>query len=190
VLGIVEEVEATPEQKAIRELNAGVYCFDAAWLWPALKRLTPSPVKGEYYLTDTVGLAVQEGRLVEAVTTEDRGETMGVNTRVHLAEAERVLRRRIDRALMMAGVTLIDPDSAYVQPGVQVGRDSTLWPGVHLLGETRIGAGCTIGPGAVLTDVHLGDGCQVGAHAALTGVVAAAGTVFPPGVVDEFTQSA
>ena len=186
VLGVVEEVEATPEQKAIRELNAGVYCFDAVWLWPALKRLTPSPAKGD--LTDALSLAVSEGYQVHAVTTEDRSETMGVNTRVHLAEAEQVLRRRINGELMMGGVTMIDPESTYVQPGVQIGRDCTLWPGVHMLGETSVGKGCEIGPGAVLTDVQLGDDCQVGAHAVLTGVVATAGAVFPAGVVESIQR--
>ena len=163
VLGIVEEVEATPEQRAIRELNTSVYCFTAGWLWSALRQIEPSPRKGEYYLTDTIGLAVAGGYEVAAVTTEDETEVMGINTRVHLAEAEAILRRRLNHQHMMAGVTMIDPECTYVAPGVEIGPDTTLWPGVCLLGDTSLGAGCEVGPGAVLTNVTLEDHCRVGA---------------------------
>ncbi len=166
---IVEEIEATEEQKAIHELNASVYCFDAAWLWPALRRIQPSPRKGEYYLTDLVGVAVAEGRKVEVVITETPEEVLGVNTRVHLAEAERVVRMRKNRALMLSGVTLIDPESTYIQPGVQVGRDTTIWPGAVLRGDTTVGEHCVIGPHAVLTDVTVGDRSVIGAGVAATG---------------------
>ena len=181
VLGVVEEVEATPEQRAIRELNVGVYCFDASWLWPALRRLQPSPKKGEYYITDTIGLAVADGYHVVAVVTEDRRETLGVNTRVHLSEAEQVLRERKNHELMLSGVTMIDPASTYVEPQVEVGNDSTLWPGVHLRGGTMVGEGCEIGPGAVLTNAVIGARCQVGALAILEDVVIPAGSVIGPG---------
>ena len=168
-LAIVEEAEATPEQKAIRELNAGVYCFQADWLWPALRRIEPSPRKGEYYLTDLVGMAVDEGRRVEVVVAESPEEALGVNTRVHLAEAEGVVRWRKNRALMLAGVTLIDPATTYIQPQVAVGRDTTIGPGVVLQGDTRVGAHCVIGPHAVLTDVTVGDGSVIGAGVVATG---------------------
>ncbi len=166
---IVEEIEATAEQKAIKELNASVYCFDADWLWPALHRIQPSPRKREYYLTDLVGMAVADGRKVEVVITDTPEEVLGVNTRAHLAEAERVVRGRKNRELMLSGVTLIDPDSTYIQPGVQVGRDTTIWPGAVLWGDTVIGEKCVIGPHAVLTDVTVGAGCSIGA-----GVIATA----------------
>ena len=182
-LAIVEEIEATEEQKAIRELNAGVYCFDGAWLWPALKRLRPSPRKGEYYLTDLVGLAVADGRRVEVVTTETPEEVLGVNTRVHLAEAERVVRRRKNRELMLAGVTIIDPDAAYIQPQVQVGRDTVIWPGAVLRGDTRVGEGCVIGPHAVLTDVTLADGGVIGAGVVATGCDFPEDIDIPPGSI-------
>ncbi len=182
-VAIVEEIEATEAQKAIRELNAGVYCFDADWLWPALKRLRPSPRKGEYYLTDLVGLAEADGRRVEVVTTETPEEVLGVNTRVHLAEAEAVVRRRTNQALMLSGVTLIDPDAIYIQPQVQVGRDTVIWPGAALRGETRVGEGCTIGPHAVLTDVTVGDGVEIGAGVIATGCDFPEDAVIPPGAV-------
>ncbi len=180
---IVEEIEATEEQKAIRELNAGVYCFDAAWLWPALHRLQPSPRKGEYYLTDLVGLAVADGRRVEVVTTETPEEALGVNTRAHLAEAEAVMRRRVNRALMLSGVTLMDPDATYIQPQVRVGRDTTIGPGAVLRGDTVLGEGCEIGPHAVLTDVHAGDRVVIGAGALATGCHFPDDADIPPGSI-------
>lgn len=169
VTAIVEEIEATPEQRAIRELNVGVYCFDAQWLWSALARIKPSPKKGEYYLTDAVALAVSDGYRVEAMQTSDVDEALGVNTRAHLAEAEAVLRRRINEAWMLAGVTIIDPERTYIMPGVEVGRDAVLWPGVHLLGQTVVGEGCEIGPNAVLRDVTLAPGRRVAAGAVIEG---------------------
>lgn len=181
VLGVIEEVEATPEQRAIQELNVGVYCFEASWLWSALERLQPSPQKGEYYITDTIGLAVADGYQVVAVMTDDRRETLGINTRVHLSEAEQVLRERKNLELMLLGVTMIDPATTYVQSQVAVGNDSTLWPGVHLKGSTTVGEGCEIGAGAVLVDVVIGDGCRIGASAILAGVVIPPGSVIPPG---------
>ena len=182
-LAIVEEIEATEEQKAIRELNAGVYCFEAEWLWPALKRLRPSPRKGEYYLTDLVGLAVADGRKVEVVTAETPEEVLGVNTRVHLAEAEAVVRRRKNRELMLSGVTLIDPDTTTIHPQVQVGRDTTIWPGVVLRGETVVGEGCVIGPHAVLTDVTVGDHAVIAAGVIATGCDFPADIEIPPGSI-------
>ncbi|NOZ49679.1 MAG: bifunctional N-acetylglucosamine-1-phosphate uridyltransferase/glucosamine-1-phosphate acetyltransferase [Chloroflexi bacterium] len=167
VLAIVEEVEATPEQKRIHELNAGVYCFDAEWLWPALERLQPSPTKGEYYLTDTVALANADGLSVMAVATEDADAVLGVNSKVHLSEAERVLRQRINHAWMSAGVTMIDPDTTYIMPDVHIAPGVELWPGVHLLGQTDIQTGCVIGPGAVLQNVRLGARTRVGTHVVL-----------------------
>jgi bifunctional UDP-N-acetylglucosamine pyrophosphorylase/glucosamine-1-phosphate N-acetyltransferase len=168
-LAIVEEIEATDEQKAITELNAGVYCFDAAWLWPALHRLQPSPRKGEYYITDLVSLAVADGRHVAVVTTHTPEEVLGVNTRVHLAEAERIMRTRTNRKLMLAGVTLINPETTSIQPGVQVGPDTTIGPGAVLQGETTVGEQCIIGPNAVLTDVTVGQGATIGAGVIATG---------------------
>ena len=178
---IVEEIEATEEQKAIRELNAGVYAFRAAWLWPALRRLQPSPRKGEYYLTDLIGLAVAEGLHVEVVTTDTPEEVLGVNTRVHLAEAEAVMRRRTNRALMLSGVTLLDPEATYIEPGVEIGMDTTVGPGAVLRGDTRLGRGCIVGPHAVLTDVVAEDGVAIGAGVVATGCHFPEEAEIPPG---------
>ncbi len=160
VQAIVEEADATEEQKRIRELNVGAYCFDAAWLWASLPKLPLSP-KGEYYLTDLVGLTVAEGHSVQALRLEDPTEAIGVNTRVHLAEAAAALQRRINRGLMESGVTLIDPDRTYIEPTVRIGRDTMVWPDCYLRGTTEIGEGCEIGPNAYILDTRIGNACRV-----------------------------
>jgi len=160
VQAIVEEVAATPEQLKIKELNVGAYCFSAGWLWEALYRL-PLSKKGEYYLTDTVELAVKAGLPVQAVVTDDPVETIGINTRVHLAEAETAMRQRINAAHMLAGVTMIDPQTTYVEGGVTIGRDTVLWPNSYLQGGTRIGENCEIGPDCIIRDTVIGNDCLV-----------------------------
>ena len=160
VQAIVEEAAATPEQLKIKELNVGAYCFSADWLWEALQRL-PLSEKGEYYLTDTVALAVKAGLPVQAVVTDDPVETIGINTRVHLAEAETAMRQRINAAHMLAGVTMIDPQTIYVEAGVTIGRDTVLWPNSYLQGGTRIGENCEIGPNCIIRDTVIGNDCLV-----------------------------
>ena len=160
VAAIVEEAHATPEQRQIREVNAGAYCFRADWLWSALPDLPLSP-KGEYYLTDLVEKAVAAGMSVAVVTTDDPDEVIGINTREHLAEAEAALRGRINRQWMLAGVTLQDPASTYIGPQVTLGADTLVLPNTHLEGNTTVGRGCRLGPGTILRDSRLGDGCRV-----------------------------
>jgi len=160
VQAVVEVAQASEAQLAIREVNTSVYCFAANWLWDALRRIPLSP-KGEYYLTDTVGLAVSEGLSVQAVTVEDPEEALGINTRVQQAQAEAALRQRINREWMLAGVTLIDPATTYIEPGVRIGADTTIWPNTFLQGVTEIGGNCTIGPNAILRDTRVGDRCKV-----------------------------
>jgi len=160
VLKIVEEAVATPEELAIQELNAGVYCFDAGWLWSRIDQIPLSLPKEEYYLPDLVGIAVGEGRRVEAVTTPDSAEVLGINTRVHLAEAERALRLRINERWMLAGVTIVDPDTTTIEPGVTIGQDTTVHPNTHLRGKTTIGAHCAIGPNTIVEDCQIGDRCK------------------------------
>ncbi len=160
VAAIVEEADATPEQLQIRELNAGAYCFSAEWLWQALAQVKVSP-KGEYYLTDTVAIAAAQGLPVQAVTLEGREETIGVNTRVHLAEAEAAMRRRINRRHLLNGVTMIDPQRTYIDAGVEIGADTVLWPDTYLHGETVIGPGCEIGPNTIIRDSRIGADCSI-----------------------------
>ncbi|MBX7213024.1 MAG: bifunctional UDP-N-acetylglucosamine diphosphorylase/glucosamine-1-phosphate N-acetyltransferase GlmU [Thermoflexales bacterium] len=158
---IVEEVAATPEQRRIRELNVGLYCFDAAWLWPALARITPNPRKGEYFLTDLVGLAVADGREVIATPSEDADAFIGINTRADLADADAALRRRINKTWMLKGVTMIDPATTYIDDDVVLAANVTLEPNTHLRGTTRVEAGSVIGPNSVLVDAQIGPNCVV-----------------------------
>lgn len=161
VEAIVEEAVATPEQRQIKEINVGVYCFEAEWLWPHLQQL-PVSSKGEYYLTDLVGMAVAEGRQVAVSQLADVAEAQGINTRVHLAHAEATLRQRINERWMLAGVTMIDPASTYIEADVtEIGQDTIIYPNTHLRGATRIGAGCVIGPNAVVIASEIGNYCHV-----------------------------
>ncbi|MCW5877480.1 MAG: bifunctional UDP-N-acetylglucosamine diphosphorylase/glucosamine-1-phosphate N-acetyltransferase GlmU [Anaerolineales bacterium] len=161
VVAIIEEAEATPEELAIDELNVGAYCFRADWLWPALEKLTPSANKGEYYLTDLLEIATAAGERVEAVVLQDPQEAIGVNTREHLAEAEAALRQRINRHWMLTGVTLVDPASTYIEPGVTIGQDTVIWPNTILQGDTHIGEDCHIGPNTVVRHSRIGNACRV-----------------------------
>jgi bifunctional UDP-N-acetylglucosamine pyrophosphorylase/glucosamine-1-phosphate N-acetyltransferase len=161
VVEIVEEAVATPEQLAIRELNAGVYSFDAGWLWEHVGEIPLSLPKEEYYLTDLVGMAAAEGREVEAVVAEDPDETLGINTRVDLADAERLLRRRINERWMLSGATIVDPSTTTIEPGVIIGRDTVIRPNTHLRGETTIGERCTVGPNTIIEDSTIADECVV-----------------------------
>jgi bifunctional UDP-N-acetylglucosamine pyrophosphorylase/glucosamine-1-phosphate N-acetyltransferase len=160
VKAVVEEAAATDKQLSIHELNVGAYCFSAKWLWEALNKIKVSK-KGEYYLTDTVALAVQAGQEVQALVSADLQETIGINTRIHLAEAEVVMRQRINQAHMLAGVTIVDPASTYIEPGVKIGRDTVIWPNTYLRGTTVIGEGCVIGPNTIAQDTTVGDFCEI-----------------------------
>ncbi len=177
VCGIVEQRHATAEELRIPEVNSGIYCFAAEWLWGHLSALDPHP-NGESYLTDLVDVAVREGQPV-ATATAPLEETMGVNDRVALAEAERILRERTNRALMLAGVTIDDPAATYIEPGVIIGMDTIIHPGTTIRGATVIGAGCEIGPQSVIADSRIGDGCQVLASWVESAVMEAGSRVGP-----------
>jgi len=160
VLAIVEEVQATPTQLAIRELNTGVFCFSADWLWEALTNIELSP-KGEYFLTDLVEIAVAEGKSIQAIKVEDTPEMIGINTRIHLAEASAIMQQRINQKWMLAGVTILDPQSTYIEPSVTIGRDTVIAPNTYLRGETTIGETCILGPNSIIQDSQMGDRCEV-----------------------------
>jgi bifunctional UDP-N-acetylglucosamine pyrophosphorylase/glucosamine-1-phosphate N-acetyltransferase len=158
---IVEEYVATAGQREIRELNVGVYCFRADWLWDALHRIEKNPRKGEYYLTDLVELAARELAPVQAVLHEDQVETIGINDRVDLADAERVMRQRINRRLMLNGVTLADPASTYIEGDVSIGKDTIILPNTHIEGTTIIGEASLVGPNTIIRDSIVGNRCKV-----------------------------
>lgn len=160
IQGIVEEAHLAPEQSAIKELNASVYCFRSDWLWDNVSRIPESP-KGEYYLTDLIGLAVQDGIKISGSLASDPEEFIGINTRVHLAEVEAILRRRLADKWMLEGVTITDPATTYLDAEVQIGRDTSILPNTHLLGATSIGECCVIGPNSIVRDSRIGDQCRV-----------------------------
>lgn len=161
VLAIIEQTETDSMTAAISEVNVGLYAADAAWLWPTLEAIEPGP-RGERYLTNIVELALLGGAEIATYTT-DADEAQQVNTRVELARVEALLRRRVLERAMLSGVTVTDPNTTYIDAGVEIGEDTTILPGVHLLGTTRIGSGCRIGPNAVLRDVRVGEACEIGA---------------------------
>ncbi len=157
---IVEEVDCSPDQLQINELNTSLYCIKADWLWDALERIPLSP-KGEYYLTDLVGIAVGDGLTVQTVTITDPAEVIGINTRVHLAEATALLQERINRQWMLEGVTIVDPKSTYIEVGVTIGQDTVILPNTYLQGDTQIGEACTIGPNTYIRDTRVGNRCEI-----------------------------
>jgi len=161
VLAIVEQKAATEEQKRITEINSGIYCFEAAALWPALASVTPNPASGEYYLTDVVELLRAAGQSTAPLVVEDASEILGINTRVELAEADHIFRARKVRELMLAGVTIEKPETVTVDLDVEVGADTVIEPFAQLLGATRVGAECRIGACSILRDAQMADGARV-----------------------------
>ncbi len=161
VTRVVEAKDATSDELSVSEVNAGLYAFDAAWLRGAIARLTPSPATGELYLTQLVDLANADGRAVVAFEAADDGTLDGINDRVQLAEATAMLRERINVAWMRAGVTMLDPATAYVDAEVELAPDVTLEPNVILRGRTRVGEGTRIGAGSQLLDSTVGPRCRV-----------------------------
>jgi len=160
VTGIVEEKAATPEQLKIKELNSNPYCFDATWLWDALDRVEKSAV-GEYYLTDLIAIASKEGQPVGTIEIEDHQESIGINNRIHLAEATKVIQQRINGKWMLEGVTMVDPDKVFIEDTVTLGRDTVLFPEVYLRGKSSVGEDCQLGPSVILQDTTIGDRCKV-----------------------------
>jgi bifunctional UDP-N-acetylglucosamine pyrophosphorylase / glucosamine-1-phosphate N-acetyltransferase len=162
VLRIAEGTDATPEEQAIREVNSSIYVFRSEALWPALGRLQPHNVQGELYLTDVIAILVGDGATVAAHIASDPEETDGVNTRAELAHAAAVLRRRINEALMLAGVSIVDPETTWIEPTVELEADVTIHPFSVLRGATRVGAGAEIHPHTVAVDAVVGPGASVG----------------------------
>ena len=157
VVGIVEQKDATEAQKRIGEINTGIYCFEAAPLFAALAGLTCNNAQAEYYLTDVLAILAQAGQRVGAVEVTDFQETLGINSRLQLAEAEKILRQRKLLELMDSGVTVMDPASTFVDASVSIGEDTVLYPFTWLEGETTIGRDCRIGPNSRIADSQLGD---------------------------------
>jgi len=161
VIAIVEETDATPQQRAIREINAGVYAFDIAALRSALSRLSSDNAQHELYLTDAISIVRADGQVVHAKHVEDSALVAGVNDRVQLADLGAELNRRVVATHQRAGVTVTDPATTWIDVKVTIGRDTVIAPGTQLLGVTRIGSHCRIGPDTTLTDTQVGDRASV-----------------------------
>lgn len=160
ITAIVEEADATAQQLCVRELNVGVYCFQAEWLWEAIKRV-PLSSKGEYYLTDLVKIAVDDNLAVKSYTPEDPNEAIGINTRVHLAEVSAIMKAEINQHWMLSGVTIVDPATTFIDHGIEIGQDSVVWPNTYIKGNSKIGESNVIGPDAFIQDTTIGDRCKV-----------------------------
>lgn len=161
VEAIIDHADASPEERAIDEINTSIYCFRRGLLAPALRRLSPENAQGEYYLTDAIGVLRQAGHRVIAMTAPEVSEALGVNDRLQLAEAEAALRARINAGWMRKGVTMADPSRTYVDATVTLGAEVQLQPGVVLEGRTSIGAGSVVGPDTRLVDTVVGEGATI-----------------------------
>jgi bifunctional UDP-N-acetylglucosamine pyrophosphorylase/glucosamine-1-phosphate N-acetyltransferase len=159
---IVEAADATPDEAELLEANSSIYVFDSEKLWPALERLQPHNAQGELYLTDTIGLLVGDGEPVAIHDATDPIEAEGINTRVELAAAAAALRDRINDAHMLAGVTIVDPLTAWIEPGVELEPDTTVHPFTYLRGATKVARGAEILAGVVAVDTEIGPDVAVG----------------------------
>lgn len=160
---IVEEKDATLEQKAIKEVNAGIYCINWAKVKSAFSQLTSNNAQGEYYLTDIIEWGKKNGLSVNAYIMENNIETFGINSRVQLAEALKLLQKRINEKHMINGVTIVDPETTYISADTEIGQDTIIYPSTYIEGENKIGSNCKIGPMAHLRGgVEIGDYCKIG----------------------------
>ncbi len=179
VAAIVEQKDLKPDQHHLTEVNTGTYCFDSGVLFAHLDRLTTENAQGEYYLTDMVEVFNSEGQLVSATTADEPFETLGVNSRVQLAEANKVLQQRINQAHMLDGVTMTDPDLVWVGPHVRIERDVELMPMTFLLGATTVGEGSIIGPSSRVIDSAVGRRVRIDASIVLDATIGDEATVGP-----------
>jgi bifunctional UDP-N-acetylglucosamine pyrophosphorylase/glucosamine-1-phosphate N-acetyltransferase len=167
VLGIVEEKDATPQQKTIREINGGIYCVNRDFLFGALKLVGTDNSQSEVYLTDIVSIAVNGGQHVEKFVSPHARDVLGVNSRVELAQAHSELQYRRNVEIMLKGVTIQSPESVSVSPSSTIGRDSLIMSGVQVHGQSGVGKNCLLRPGVILTDCTLGDNVEIGAYSVL-----------------------
>ena len=154
---IVEHKDATEEELLIEEINTGTYCFDNKLLFDCLKNVSNHNAQGEYYLPDVIEILKKQGEIISAYETPDFAETLGINDRVALSQAETYMKRRINEQHMRNGVTIVDPENTYIHKDVQIGTDSYIYPGTTITGHTVIGSGCKIGPNTEIENCNIGD---------------------------------
>lgn len=180
VLRIVEHKDATVEEKREKEINAGIYCVDSSFLWEGLGGLDRENSQREYYLPGIVNFCVSRKRGIQAFTLADPKEVSGVNSREQLGEAEKTIRREINRRHMENGVTIEDPETTYISDSVSIGKDTTVCPNTYIYGETRIGDGCRVGPSVYIEDSRIGDNVEIRFSSYLTGCEVEDGVVMGP----------
>jgi bifunctional UDP-N-acetylglucosamine pyrophosphorylase / glucosamine-1-phosphate N-acetyltransferase len=177
---IIEERDASPAQRRVREINSGIYAFDLGPLFEALRTIAARNAQGEYYLTDLIGVYRRGKRPVETVTVDDPGEIRGVNTRSELAEVSAIMRQNKNEELMAAGVTLVDPATTYIDPTVEVGPDTVIHPGVVIQGQSKIGAACEIHAYVRIIDSELADRVTINNFCLIVGSRVADGAAIGP----------
>ena len=177
---IVEQADASPAERAVREINCVLYCADPPLLLRALRGLRPNNAQGEYYITDAVHALLARGSKVVAVRHADAAELLGVNTRAELSHAVRTLFDRKAEALQDGGGTLVDPQRVWIDPRASIGRDSVIWPGVVIEGSTRIGSDCVVRSGSRIADSIIGDDVEIRDHCVITTATIGAGARIGP----------
>jgi bifunctional UDP-N-acetylglucosamine pyrophosphorylase/glucosamine-1-phosphate N-acetyltransferase len=177
---IVEERDASPTQRQIKEINAGIYAFDLPPLFDALRTIASQNAQGEFYLTDLIGIYRRRKLPVETLLVENAREILGINSRSELAEVSRLVRQNKNEELMAAGVTMIDPATTYVDPEVEIAADTVLHPGVVIEGRTRIGAACEIQAYVRISDSEIGDRVTINSFCLVSGAQVAAGAALGP----------
>jgi len=167
VVKIVEERDAGKKEKKITEINTGIYCMDAGFLFKALSEIGKENAQDEYYLTDVAAVAVRDGIKVSGLLVKDAEEVMGINDLIDLARADRIMRQRINSELMKKGVTLIDPETVYIDRDVKIGRDTVIYPACFIEGTTTVGEGCVIESGAMIVDSEIGNHVKVKSYSVI-----------------------
>ena len=179
VVAIVEEKDATDDERLIDETNSGIYCFDSEKLFAALGQVGTDNEQREYYLTDVIKILRERGERVAASTTADADEIAGVNSRVQLAYADKVMRARVNEGYMLAGVTIVESALTFITPGAQIGADTIVYPMTFIDGDTTIGKGCTVGPSSRLQGSKVGDNTTVDNSIVLQSVIEDDATIGP-----------
>lgn len=178
--GIVEEKDASPPERAIDEINTGIYCVEAPFLFPALKRVKPDNTQAEYYLTDIVQIGREEEKKMLAFQVSDSDEFIGINTRVDLARSHEIVRKRTLQRWMLDGVTIVDPDTAYIEDNVTLGQDTVIHPNCVIQGRTAIGSRCIIGPSCLIASSQIEDEVTIRAFSVVEESHIARGAVVGP----------
>jgi bifunctional UDP-N-acetylglucosamine pyrophosphorylase / glucosamine-1-phosphate N-acetyltransferase len=189
VARIVEESDASSSEKKIKEVNSSIYCFDTKLLFKNIDSIGDKNSQGEYYLTDVIETLIKKGHKVSSLTVSDYNEVKGINDRIQLSEAEKIIRKKINMRLMENGVTIVDPDSAYIEDTVQIESDTVIEPSCFLKGDTVIGKNCTIGPFSQLTDTIVGQGSMINGSVVIGAEIGNENNIGPNSYIRPYTKT-